>query len=140
MYEIERERRERERREVATDRRPGPGPRGERIQDRGRADAGEGEEAFGIGGLRIVHFEEHPIGHPREGRGSDPRNGSIDVAFRDAFAAQNGHQRDPTNARTNVLVAMRSANRISSAGSIAITMLPIRSVTYVLGFFAIAPT
>ena len=37
-------------------------------------------------------------------------------------------QRDPASVRTNMLVAMRSANRTSSNGSIATTTLPIRSL------------
>src|SRR2546428_1140388 len=139
MNEIERERRQRERREVTTNRRTGPRPRGERTERRGRSDARERQEALGAGGLRIVHFEEHPIGRPREGRRPDARDGAIDVAFADALTAQDGHQRDPTSARMNVLVAIRSANRISSAGSMAIRTLPILSVAYVLGLFAIDP-
>ena len=87
MNEIKRERRQRERREVTTDRRTGPRPRGQRTERRGRSDTGECQEALGASGLRIVDFDEHPVGRPREGCCADARDGAIDVAFGDALTA-----------------------------------------------------
>ena len=129
MDEVEHERIERQRCEVSPEGRARAGSWRECLQRAARADARERERLNDALGLLIGDLDETALGRTRQGQAADPRDGAVEVARGDALAAEDAHQRDPASVRMNVLVAMRSAKRTSSARSMAITTLPIRSVT-----------